>query len=149
MSSIKLSSAALENRALADYNAYLGDTVIAHRVLVETAGTVHYRTLSKEAKVRVMPTARERVLNFACRDLISPAWSVELVEPHPEIPAAATLSVHAKSYHADGHVHRGDVFARSNDLVSRGALSVFNATFNAALQAAMTVIGGGRRLRHQ
>ncbi|MFP3589431.1 hypothetical protein SCB29_38410, partial [Paraburkholderia sp. SIMBA_055] len=87
-------------------NAYRGDTVIVHRLLVETQGTTQYRELLTQAKVRVLPTPREKVLNFACKDLISPTWVVELAEPHPEIPGGAFLSLHAKSFQADGQVHR-------------------------------------------
>lgn len=136
----KLTSTALENKALADYNAHLGDTVVVRRILVKAHGGADYRWLSSEAKVRVLPTARETVLQFACQDLISPMWAVRLVEPHPEIPGDAVLVVHAKSFSADGRAHPGDVFARGTDLVKRGAVALTVVATRAMVRNAMTLL---------
>jgi hypothetical protein len=57
LSNIKLfSPAALEDKAMADYNAHLGESVVVHNVIVETQGRLDYRALSSPALVtRVSP----------------------------------------------------------------------------------------------
>lgn len=148
LSNIKLfSPAALEDKAMADYNAHLGESVVVHNVIVETQGRLEYRALSSPAVVKVMPTTRESVLYFSCKDLLTPRWSVQLLESHPEISKSAVLRVHGRSYQADGHVHSGDVFANANDMTRRGTVAVTVAVARAALRLGTLLVGG--QLRHQ
>ncbi|TDN62197.1 hypothetical protein [Paraburkholderia sp. BL10I2N1] len=136
----KLSSAELENKALAGYNAHVGHTAVVRRILVNVGGSFDYRWLSSQAMVRVVPTPRYQVLQFACQDLITPVWTVHLGQPHPEIPSDALLTVHAKSYSADGRVHPGDVFARRADLVKRGAIAGTTVATRALVRSALSFL---------
>ena len=149
LSNIKLlSPAVLEDKAMADYNAHLGESVVVHNVIVKTAlGRHDYCALSTPAVVKVLPTARESLLYFSCKDLLTPSWSVQLLESHPEIPKNAVLRVHGRSYQADGQVHPGDVFARANDVERRGTVAVTVAVARAALRFGTLLVGG--QLRHQ
>lgn len=122
--------------------------MFTHRILVERNGASEYRTLSTQAKVKVVPTSEAKVVRFSMKDLITPTWTVQLQDAHPEIAADAVLSVHARSYQDDGHVFRGDIFhGQTEALVAGSMLAGFNAVMRATLRGALT-LAGGRRLRH-
>jgi hypothetical protein len=100
---------ALENRVFADFGRKLGQTVTVRRITVVEAGRSRYRELATPATVKIVPTGARELLKYSCRDRITPEWHAELVAPHPEIPASATLSVFGTSRQADGQSFLGDV----------------------------------------
>lgn len=106
--SINLATEVLETKILADFRRYVGRTVRVSRIMVEEGGRSIYRSLSRPALVKVMPTARASVLHYSTADRITPEWNVRLVEIHEEIPAGASLQVFGTTRQADGQSFVGD-----------------------------------------
>ncbi|VVE34337.1 hypothetical protein [Pandoraea terrigena] len=99
----------LETKILADFRRYLGQTVRVSRIMVEERGYSIYRTLSRPALVKVMPTDRAKILHYSTADRITPEWNVRLVERHEEIPPGASLQVFGTTRQADSESFLGDV----------------------------------------
>ncbi|MBN3760927.1 hypothetical protein [Burkholderia sp. Ac-20365] len=106
---VHLSAAQLTEWALSDYRQTVGKTVQVTRLKIYSGGRAEYRRLSQPALVRVLETRRPKLETFACRDLVIPEYSVELVEPHPEVPRNAKLGLHPRSFCGDGRTYPGDM----------------------------------------
>lgn len=140
-SNIKLSSAALENKALNDFRASLGETVMVRRILVTTNVRTEYLSLKTPAMVKVCKSPQEDVLKFATRDICTPIWTVSIAQPHPEIPEGASLSVHGRQFLANGGAAAGDVMTRAGDYVGRASLGLVRHGVRAITKLAMHAVG--------
>lgn len=141
-SHINLSTAALETKAIRDFRAHLGETVMVRRILITQKGRTEYRTLSTPAMVTVSNSPDKDVLKFATRDLLSPVWCVVIAQSHPEIPEGAVLNVHGMQFAANGRAHAGDVMTRAGDYFGRASLGFVRQGVRAITKMALHVVGG-------
>ncbi|MFP3637518.1 hypothetical protein [Paraburkholderia sp. SIMBA_054] len=119
-----MSAEQLAQRAMSDYEQSVGKTVRVTRLKIYLSGRADYRWLSTPATVRVLETRRPKLETLSCKDLIVPEWSVELVEPHAEIPKGSLLGLHPRSFGGDGRTYPGDIGAPAPSGILGGLGSV-------------------------
>ena len=127
---IRIPASTLEQLALDEYRNRVGKTAMVDRLCVASAAGTVYRRLSRPARVRVCETPRERMLQWACKDVLSSVWHVELLESHPDIPAGAALSMHGNAYTAEGRVFHGDRLAGKNRRLGILGLALLGTLFH-------------------
>lgn len=98
----------IEHLALENYRGHLGKISLVSRLCIALESGETYQWLSRPAKIVVCETPEEKVVRWDCKDMLSSTWNVELLEPHPDVPPGAALSIHGNAYTVRGNVFRGD-----------------------------------------
>ncbi len=95
------SVAAIEATVRTDYERYLGQEVLVHRICGYVADDSVDLDLDPPARVRIEKTSATsltRWIDAWC----DPLYEVTLVQPHPQLVEVRSLWIYGQSYHLDG-----------------------------------------------
>lgn len=95
------SAAAIEAIVQADYERYLGQEVLVHRICGYVADDSVDMDLDPPAKVRIEKTSTTSLARWI-DEWCDPLYEVTLVQPHPQLAEVRSLWIYGQSYHIDG-----------------------------------------------